>query len=360
MGGKDKVEQKKRRLPIFWLRQAIFCLVALLLLAYAAYVLTPKYDYGICSMMNLYWQDEDTVDVLAVGTSLFYAGINTNVLWQEYGISSYDLCSAEQPFWVSYYTIKEALKTQHPKVILLDAKPSIYSVDYSKRGRTIMSTYGIKGLENRLGAILACVENPADALGYILALPQVHENYQQVTASDFTFPPDNGGRGTDWKGFIEADTIESHQRPSVTWNSMKRNLNSREEEYARKIFELAQEQDIQIILIGMPNPDYAYDHMYYNALWAVAEEYGVMGINYNDPNIRYGLRYTTDFADWQHLNVKGSITFTRKLGEDLLKLCDLQDHRGDEDYASYDRCAEQWYDELPDFESSGVKEENAT
>lgn len=85
------------------------------LLAYAAYVLTPKYDYGICSMLNLYRQPENSVDVLAVGTSLFYAGINTNVLWDEYGIAAYNLCSAEQPFWVSYYTIREALKTQRPR-----------------------------------------------------------------------------------------------------------------------------------------------------------------------------------------------------------------------------------------------------
>ena len=99
----------------------------------------------------------------------------------------------------------------------------------------------------------------------------------------------------------------------------------------------------------MPNPDYAYDHMYYNALWAVAEEYGISGINYNDPNLRYGLRYTSDFADWQHLNVKGSMTFSRKLAEDLLERLDLTDHRGDEAYASYDRCAQQWYEQYPTF-----------
>ncbi len=33
----------------FWLRLTVFCVLAVLLLAYAAYVLTPKYDYGICS-----------------------------------------------------------------------------------------------------------------------------------------------------------------------------------------------------------------------------------------------------------------------------------------------------------------------
>ena len=184
----------------FMIRLVCFALLTAAVLAYANYVLTPKHDYGICSMVNLYRQPEDSVDVLTVGTSLAYAGVNTNVLWKEYGIASYNLCSAEQPFWVSYYTIKEALKTQHPKVILLDAKSSTYTRDYSKRGRTILSTFGIRGMENRVGAIMACVENARDAADYILGLPEVHSNYKKLTAEDFSFPPDNGGRGGSWKG----------------------------------------------------------------------------------------------------------------------------------------------------------------
>lgn len=348
---------RKARLAGFWLRCLCFSALAFLLMVYALYVLTPKHDYGICSMLNLYRQPEDSVDVLAVGTSLAYAGINTNVLWREYGIAAYDLCSAEQPFWVSYYAIREALKTQRPKVIVLDAKPSIYTQDYSRRGRTILSTFGIRGLDNRVGAILACVEQPGDAPGYILGLPEVHSNYARLEANDFVLPPDNGGRGPDWKGYIESDGIERHQRPSLVWNGVRRNMNGREAEYARKIFELAKREGVGLLLAGLPNPDYANDHMYYNALWSIAEEYGVSGVNYNDPSLRFGLRYSSDFADWQHLNVKGSVTFSRKLGADLMERFDLPDRRGDAKYASYDACAEKWFEKYPLFESSGLEGE---
>ena len=345
-----------RRLAAFWLRLLCFVLLAVLTLGYANYVLTPKHDYGICAMANLYRQPDDSIDVLAVGTSLLYAGVNTNILWDEYGIAAYDLCSAEQPFWISYYVIREALKTQHPQVILLDAKPAIYTQDYSRHGRTILSTFGIRGLDNRIGAILACVEKPRDALSYMLGLPEVHNNYAAVTGTDFRLPPDNGGRGASWKGYIESDGIERHQRPSLTWNNMCRNMNEREEEYARKIFELARQEGIVLWLIGMPNPDYAHDHMYYNTLWSIAAEYGIQGVNYNDPSLRFGLRYSSDFADWQHLNVKGSVTFSRKLGADLRAALDLPDRRGDAHYASYDACAQAWFEKYPFFESSGLGE----
>ena len=350
---KDRSRVKK--LAGFWIRAVCFSLITVLLLAYANFVFTPKHDYGICSMMTYYRQEEDTIDVLTIGTSLAYAGINTNVLWKEYGIAAYNLCSAEQPFWVSYYVLKEALKTQHPQLILLDAKPAIYTRDYSKRGRTILSTYGIRDPGNRIHAILACVETPQDATSYILGLPEVHSNYKKLEAGDFTFPPDNGGRGDSWKGYIESDVIEAHEKPSVVWNSTKRNMNEREEEYARKIFSLVQEENIPLVLIGLPNPDYANDHMYYNALWQIAAEYGIDGVNYNDPNIRFGLRYSSDFADWQHLNVKGSVTFSRKLGTDLQEWFGIPDRRGDPRYESWEECARLWYEKYPTFESSGDK-----
>ncbi|MDR0929234.1 MAG: hypothetical protein LBM74_05910 [Oscillospiraceae bacterium] len=337
----------------FALRVVCFAVLAALLLGYAAYVLTPKHDYGICSMVNLYEQPKESVDVLSVGTSLAYAGINTNVLYTEYGIAAYNLCSAEQPFWVSYYTIREALKTQRPKVILLDAKPAIYTADYTKRGRTILSTYGIRGLDNRIGAMLACVEKPADAMGYILGLPEVHSNYKKVAANDFLLPPDNGGRGANWKGYIEMTDTSQHQRPSFVWTDVRRNMNEREAAYARKIFELVQAEGVPLILVGMPNPDYENDHMYYNALWHIADEYGILGINYNDPDLRYGLRYSSDFADWQHLNVKGSVTFTRQLGSDLMKMFHLPDRRGDAYYDSYEACATDWYAQYPMYAEGG-------
>ena len=350
---------RAKKLSGFWLR--LVCLLLLFSMAYthAVFVLTPKYDYGICSMMNLYRQPENSVDVLVVGTSMAYAGINTNVLWQEYGIAAYDLCSAEEPFWISYYSLKEALKTQRPKLIILDAKACIYTNDYSKRGRTILSTYGILSLENRIGAILASVESFDDALGFILAMPEIHNNYQELTLNDFVCPPDNGGRGVTWKGHIEVDEVDPHEKPTLVYNKVKRNINDREEEYARKIFELVQSEGIPLMLIGMPNPDYANDHMYYNALWAIAEEYGFSGTNYNDPSLRFGLRYASDFADWQHLNVKGSITFSKKLGADLKEAYDLPDRRGDAKYASYDECTERWYALLTTFTSSGYAEETA-
>lgn len=343
-----------KRTAGFLLRAVLFSLILITLVFYATYVMTPKYDYGICSMVNLYEQPRNSVDVLLVGTSMFYSGVNTNVLWTEYGIPAYNLCSAEQSFWVSYYMIREALKTQNPSVILLDAQSSRYEADYPKPARVILSTYGIRGLENRLGAIFASVEDPMDAVRFSLGLPQVHQNLENVTWQDFAYPVDNGGRGNTWKGYIEMDHVYQQTRPSFAWNSDTVPMNAREEEYARKIFELCSRKGIRLMLVGMPNCDYAADQPFYNALWQLAAEYGIGGINYNEPTLRFGLKYSKDFADWQHLNVRGSMVFTRKLAQDLEEAFGLPDRRGDAAYRSYDDCAEQWYALYPTFVSAEI------
>ncbi|MCF0228459.1 MAG: hypothetical protein HUJ76_02035 [Parasporobacterium sp.] len=304
-------------------------------------------------MLNLYEQKPNTVDVLVLGTSTSFAGINTNVLWNDYGIAAYDLCCAEQGFWSSYYYLEEALKLQTPSLILLDAKPSTYYEDYTSDTRTILSTSGIRSPLTRINAINACVGSDR-ARNFILWMPEVHGNYRSVTWQDFVFPADNEGRGNDWKGFIEYEETEQHQRPSLVWVSTKKPMHAKEEEYVRKIFELASEYDIPVQVVSLPNPDYGYDHMYVNSLAEIAKEYGASFANYNNPDLRFGLRYSSDFSDWQHLNVKGSVTFSKKLGQDLTEQYDIPDRRGQEGYESYDTCAEKWFAAYPEYADSEV------
>jgi len=330
----------------FWLRLVCFVTITCMVLGLVCFILTPKYLYGICSMNNLYNQKRDSIDVLVLGTSLAYSGVNTNVLWAEYGIASYDLCSAEQPYWNSFYYLEETLKTQSPKLIVLDAKAASYPEDYTKRGRTVLNTYGIRSLCTRVRAITASTA-PEDRLSFLLAFPEIHGNYAGLGGDALRMPAE---ATAEWKGFIGMEEHESHTRPSLVWTDTARPINARQQEYLEAIFDLAQTNGIPVLIVAFPYPDYASDHMFCNALWRIADRYGVPHLNYNDPAMRFGLAYTTDFADWQHLNTKGSVTFSRKLGADIQERFNIPDRRGDPAYASYDECLRQWLETWPDYE----------
>ena len=64
--------------------------------------------------------EEDSADVLILGTSHPEFGISSMKLYENTGIVSYNLSSSQQPIEVSYYVLKRAFETQSPKVVLLD------------------------------------------------------------------------------------------------------------------------------------------------------------------------------------------------------------------------------------------------
>ena len=173
----DEAVSRRRENAAFFLRILAFGLIFTLISCAVLYVLMPKYDYGPGSMMNLPLQPRNTIDVLAVGTSTTYAAVNTNVLWANWGFSVYDLASAEQQYWHTYYYLEQALTTQHPKILLLDAKAATYPDDTTRRGRTILSTSGILNPIRRANAIAAGGQQPLD---FLLAIaPEARNDFKR-------------------------------------------------------------------------------------------------------------------------------------------------------------------------------------
>ena len=81
-------------------------LVILSLLIKSTYnIFSFKYGDGILGLKYLYEQDENTVDLLVLGSSHAFEDVNTAILYDRYGISSYILAGSVQPFWNSYWRL---------------------------------------------------------------------------------------------------------------------------------------------------------------------------------------------------------------------------------------------------------------
>ena len=78
---------------------------------------------------TFYQNPKNSIDVLFIGSSHVHNGIDISLLYKEYGISSYDFSSSGQPLPTSYFYVKEALKTQKPKLIIFDSY-SLRHTDY--------------------------------------------------------------------------------------------------------------------------------------------------------------------------------------------------------------------------------------
>ena len=94
-----------------WIRGGIFLCLVLLLLSNLNRILCVKSPHGVDQARYLYVQPKNKIDVLFLGSSHVHCNVNTQLLWDEYGMAAYLMTGAEQPLWNSYYNLKEALKT---------------------------------------------------------------------------------------------------------------------------------------------------------------------------------------------------------------------------------------------------------
>ncbi len=318
----------------------ILCFILLLTgaLWYTNRTLSLKYGDGIYSLTKFYQLEEDTVDVLVLGSSHAFENINTGILWDEYGMASYVLGGSRQPMWNTYYYLKEALKTQKPKLIVLEAYMLFMTEEYTDDSRIIKNTFGMKWSRDRIDAIK--VSAPPDRWAeFLLPYIQYHNRYGELSREDF-FQDLGDVYYKDWKGFGNNMQTQKCGKPDVSSVTERIPLAEKTEQYLRMFLKLANEQKIPVLLIVAPYAEISERvQACYNTVGDIAAEYGAGFINYNLKYDELGLDFKADMADTGHMNYKGNAKFTSALGDVISKDYGIPDRRGDEEYATWERNA---------------------
>ena len=81
---------------------------------------------------EFYDLEKNSLDVVFLGNSHVYNGINPAVLYKETGLKGFDM-------FVSYHLFKEMLKTQSPSVVVLDTYA--LHLDLTDKEESLRSTY---------------------------------------------------------------------------------------------------------------------------------------------------------------------------------------------------------------------------
>lgn len=326
-------------------------LVILSLLIKSTYnILSFKYGDGILGLEYLYEQDENTVDLLVLGSSHAFEDVNTAILYDRYGISSYILAGSVQPFWNSYYYLLEALRTQHPKMVILEGYMAVQDFDYSDHSRIIKNNLGIKNFFTRLESIM--VSSPDEKKDdYIFSYRLWHSRYEEVNESDFAEYYDKPLYQY-YKGFGMNFAKISYERPGVETFRGSVPINQKEELYFRKILEVCGQQQIPVMVVVSPYVLTEGEQQKYNYLEEIAQEYEVPFINYNSKEEyeRIGMDFSEDMADEGHLNYQGTVKYTEVLGKDIRNYLPLGDHRGDKKYDSWEMNSKDIHARIADYE----------
>ena len=333
------------------IRIICFLLILAMVLGYTNRVFQLKHSDGIYSLTKFYELEDNSVDVLILGSSHAFENFNTGVLWDSYGMASYILAGSMQPMWNTYYYLKEALKTQTPELIILEGYLTMWDQDYMEDSTTIKNNFGLKWSKNKIDSLKASVPRERWA-EFFLSYEQYHTRYTELSAADF-LPNQNNRLYDDWKGFgcnMKTTPLDSIDVSALT---QKMPLHTKTEQYYRATIELALQNSIPIVVIISPYAGIQEDeHRRHNSAGDIAAEYGIPFLNCNTLIDEIGLDYTIDAGDPAHLNYRGNQKFSRYIGAYLKDNFQISDRRGQETYASWQRSA--------DFTRQMIKDQQLT
>lgn len=298
-----------------------------------------KFVDGIYDVTKFYELEDDTVDVLILGSSHAFMDFNTGILWNEYGMASYILGGSVQPMWNTYYYLREALKTQSPELIVLEGYCVTWNEEFIDDSRIIKNTYGLKWSLDKLNAIK--ISSPKERwIEFIPEYTQYHARYTELSKTDF-FKNQGDLLYEDWKGFYCSLNTTPLEAIDISGVETRKPLFKKSEEYYRKTIELAQENNIPIVVVISPYADINEDALsLYNTASDIAEEYGVNFINCNHLLGEMGINYATDAEGGAHLNYKGNQKYSQYIGKILKDYYAISDRRNDFKYASWQRSAD--------------------
>lgn len=311
------------------MKKAIKIIAFLLVLAVCYHVVDHvmmiKTD-DMVSMIKYRELPPDTVDVLMVGSSHVGMNIDNQQIFDEYGIASYDLWAGMQPLWNSYYYVKDALKHQTPDVVLVDVFLAGTSADEST------STVALKNIQylpfgiDKLNAALDSFPTWQDALEAVWGLPYYHERFDELILDDFDLQYGKTDLSLpaprQVEGVVTALNMLDYRSMTDTLALTEKN-----EKYLRKLIALCKQKNVKLILVTAPFEASEEEAKRFNEIERIANEEGVVFLNYLKTYDMEGIDADTDFYDRGHFNNEGIAKYSTIIGKYLSENFDLRDCR---------------------------------
>lgn len=275
-----------------------------------------------------FWEEEpDTVDVILVGSSKMYRSIYPLELWHEYGITSWNLGSSEQPVAASYYLAKEAVRRQHPKIVVMETRMSFVDNKYYSYARVHQVSDNMPFSKNKIQMICDLIPRK-DWLEFYFPISIYHDRWSSLGKTDFE-KIHSSSKGAGY-------SVGTAPNPSlaVIDESQKREVPNVSKEYIRKMNELCDANGAQLVLMAVPSLEEETGgnvQEVVNGVSDLAQELGVPYINMLYHMQEIGLDYRTDYADIHHLNIHGAKKASAYLGKYITEHYAIQNRRQDED-----------------------------
>lgn len=292
-----------------------------------------------------FFDKADEYDVLLIGDSHMVNAVFPMELWEKHGIAAYNISSYGNTLPVSYWALVNALDYASPKLVVMDVKDVNRNLKVTGSSSDVHTAFDCYPLSrNKIRAIEDLMDDPGamDDVGnryvdmkweYYFTLGKYHSRWNELGKSDWVIEPTRQS-GSDMAIGVavpdDYDIIDSDRAlDEYGWGF----------EYLRRMIEMCQERNIDVLLTHLPYPCDMEDQMAANTVSGIAEEYGVAFIDF--VNLDQVVDYTTDCYDADsHLNPSGARKVSDYLGRYIVDHYPIEDRRCDQAYAHWQRDAQ--------------------
>lgn len=279
------------------MKSVVFALLFIILLWYFTIRYMPEYFVDqtwavTATYQGFYEMDKNTVDVLFFGSSAGVRGFIPQELYNNYGMTSYNLSCEQQNMVSSYYWLCEALRYQDPSVVVLESK-FIFEKDKGKlqdawfrKAFNHMRFSSVKREAISVSCELVNLQAEEDhridkqsVISWYLPIIRYHTRWEETGRAEGFQYYLKMSKIHDLKGFAPVSVRTSDEfTPIVEDETIDSAVTSEVEvEYLNKIVDLCYDEGIEVILTY--NPSTTDTVAKYNALRQYADRRNVAFID---------------------------------------------------------------------------------
>lgn len=327
----------------------IFIVIFAVLLVLVSYMVRTNGDVKD-RFSGFYAEKNDTLDIVIIGSSPVFPYYSAPKLWGETGIAMYPLSSNVQRPIAMKYLVREAEKSQSPKLYIFEMR--MFTMEDAGLSENMAYTRGVtdnmKYSPLRYETIQAMVpEDDAEGrLTFHIDLMKYHTNWKMLAlpsewANMFYH------KAHPLKGYAFKDEVGPLPMPDSGGADGTVEIPEEQEGYLRDLLGFLEEKEQDALFIVSPYGESLRDQQMYNYMEEIVASYGYPFLNMNNYYEETGIIFEEDFADYgSHTNAVGAEKCTDFLREYLLANYEFTDKRGDAVYASWDESYVRWQNEM--------------
>lgn len=299
-------------------------------------LLLPKYMGPVVegNFTEEYYRDTTHHELLVVGNCESYENISPMKLWEEYGITSYIRGNSNQLIPQSYYLLREALRYEKPKVVLLNIQAMTVEEQSSEEYNRMVFD-GMKWSADKVRGILESRTDEESFTEYLFPVLRYHSRLSELSGEDFRYmfreKPLKSYQGYYLRADVRPYTEFPAQRRQSDYSFPEKNVR-----YLERIADLCEENGISLVLMKAPSLYPEWVEAYEDQITAFAGERGICYLNTLLYGEKIGIDMDTDtYDEGLHLNVYGAEKMSVWLGKILKERYELGDYREDQRLALY-------------------------